>query len=76
MVRQDHRRGAEGVGAQDIGAGLQKALIDVGNDVGPGYDQVLIATVVLRSAEVLGLQVQSQDAGASRPIHDHDSLPK
>ena len=64
---------AEGVGADNVGAGLQVGAVDVAEHVGPREVQMFVATFVVRAAEIgsrerLGLQesphrtVQNQNA--------------
>ncbi len=74
ILRQHHRCGAEGVGLQDVGASVQETLVDVGDHVGAGEDQVLVTPLVLRAAEVLRPQVAVLDGGAHGPVQDQDAL--
>ena len=45
---------AEGVGLDDVGAGVEEAVVQLANLVGAGEDQVLVAAFELRAAEVGG----------------------
>ena len=51
---QHHRRSAESVGFDDVGAGGQVAPVDFGDDFRAGDHQILVAAFVLGAAEIVG----------------------
>ena len=77
VLGQHQGRGAEGVGLQDVAPGVQVAPVYAGDGVGPGYDQVLVAPLVLRSAEVLRPQLQGLDGRPHGAVqHQYSPLQK
>ncbi len=57
VLGEHDRRAAEGVGLDEIGAGLEIGAVDIEDDIGPGHDEVLVAALELDAAEVLGSQI-------------------
>ena len=74
VLGQHHRRGAEGIGLNDVGAGLQVTPVYFLDDIGPGEGQVLVAPFVFRASEVIGSQVAVLDGGAHGPVHHQQAL--
>ena len=69
-------RGAEAVGLDDIGPGLQVGAVNVRDDVGAGQDQLLIAPLVLGPAEVVGGEVAFLELGSHGAVDDEDAVFK
>ncbi len=76
ILGEDERRAAEGIGLDDVGPDREVPPVDVEDDVGPGDDQILIAPVEIRAAEVGGREVPGLDGGAHGAVEDQDPLPK
>ena len=74
ILGQDHRRRAEGIGFDDVGAGFQVAPMNVFNDVRPGYDQVFVATFVLRAAKVVRTKIAVLDGSAHGSINHEQAI--
>ena len=73
-VLREHQRGrAEGVGLDDVAAGFQVAFMNRADELGPGENQILVATFELRAAKVGGRQIAVLDRGAHRAIEDEDA---
>ena len=70
---EDQRRPAERVRLQDVSAGLQVSAVDVPHQVGPGEVQHLVATLQIRTAEVLRRQMQVLQGGAHRAVEDQNA---
>ena len=74
---EDERRTAEGVGLNDVGTGGEIGAVDIVDDVGAGFYEVLVAafergSTEIRSGKIAGLKhgahgpVEGQDAGGER----------
>ena len=80
LVRQlilgQHNGGrSESVGLQDVRPGIQEPLVNTGNRLGPGENQVLVAALVLGPPEVPRAKVKLLYRSAHRPVQDDDTLP-
>jgi hypothetical protein len=64
--------GLEGVGLDDLGAGLDHRRVDALDDVGPVEDQRLVA-LAGKAAVVLGGQVELLQGGAHAAVEDDDA---
>ena len=60
----DEGGGAEGVGLDDVGAGLEVGAVEVEDDVGAGGDEVLVAAFEVGAAEVFRCEGGGLEAGA------------
>ena len=65
---------AEAGGLHDVGPGAEVCLVHLGDDVGPGDRQDLVAALELRTAEVVGRQPELLDVGAEGAVVDDDAL--
>ena len=74
VLRQHPRQAAEAVGLHHVASHVEEASVQVGDDVGPGVDQDLVASLEVRTAEIVGAQVPQLKVGAGRTIEDHDPL--
>ena len=74
ILGQHNGGGAEGVGLDDVGPGIQMSLVYVTDNVGPGENQVLIAALVVQAAEVVGTQVAGLYRRAHRAVQHQDAL--
>ena len=73
--------GVEGVGGEDVGAGVGEALRDLADQLGPGQVQeVVIALLVaaeLERAAIIGLaELARLDLGAVGAVLDQDALAR
>ena len=71
---QNHVRGTEGVRLDDVGAGVQKAVVNLRDDLRAGQDQMFVATVVLGAAEVFGAQISGLDGRPHRTVEQQHAL--
>ena len=76
VLGQHHREGAERVGLDDIRAHLEERAVEVGDDVGPGVDEDLVAPLERRPSEVVGRQVARLQVGASGAVVHDDPLAR
>ena len=67
-------RAPEGVGADQVGAGVPVGAVDAGHHVGAREVQVLVAALVLRAAEVRGREVGRLQHRTHRPVEDEDAF--
>ena len=67
-------RAAEGVGADQVGAGVPVGAVDAGHHVGAREVQMLVAALVLRAAEVRGREVGRLQHRTHRPVEDEDAF--
>ena len=74
VLREHQGRTAERVGLDDVGAGVEVGPVDSEHHVGPGRHQDLVATLELRTAEVLRPQVRRLKSGAGGPVEHQDPL--
>src|SRR5262249_46046702 len=72
VLAEHQRRTAEGVGLGHVGAGIEIRAVDVADDPRPGQDQVLVAALQLRPAEVRCLEILPLDERAHRAVEDED----
>src|SRR5205807_225452 len=61
-----------GLDEQEVDADLEERAMEVGDDVGPGVGEDLVAPLVGRSAEVVGGQVARLEVRAGGAVVDHD----
>jgi len=74
VLAEHVRRAAEGVGADQVGAGLPVRAVDAAHDVGAREIQVLVAALVLRAAEIVGVEAGRLQHRPHRPVEDEDAL--
>ena len=72
VLRQHHREGAEGVGLDGVDANFEEAPVEIGDDLGPGHGQDLVAAFEGRAAEVLRAEVAGLEVGAGGAVEDDD----
>ncbi len=65
---------AKGRGFDKVGAHFEEALMHLADSVGAGEDDVFVAALVLRAAEVLGSEIEPLDIGAERAVDHEDAL--
>ena len=73
---QHDRGGAERAGLDDVAPDLEERTVYLGDEVGAGTDQDLVATLEVGAAEVLGAQAQHLQVGAHGAVEDQDPLPQ
>ena len=66
--------GLEARGLDDVGADFEKAVVHPANQVGPGADDVLVASFVAGAAVVLGAQIFAEHEGAESAVQNEDSF--
>ena len=76
VLRQRDRQGPEGVGLDHLAAHLEERPVEVGDDVGAGGDQDLVAALHGRPAEVVGAEVAQLQVGAGGAVVDEDPLAR
>ena len=69
VLRQHYRGGAEGIGFQNVGAGFQVSLVNIGNDLRKGQIKVFITAFELGAAKVIGPQVPVLNCGAHSAVN-------
>ena len=69
---QHHRHSAEGVGFDNVGSGVQVALVNTGDNVGAGYDEVFVAAFVFRPPEILRAQTLALNRRSHRSVDYQD----
>ena len=73
-LRQHDAGGAEGVRLDDVGAGVQKAVVNLRDDLRAGQHQMFVAAVVLGAAEVLGAEILGLDGRPHRAVEQQHAL--
>ena len=76
VLGQHDGGGAERAGLDDVAADLEERPVDLGDEVGAGADQDLVATLEVGAAEVLGAQAQHLQIGAHGAVEDEHPLPQ
>ena len=76
MCIRDSRRGAERPGLDHVTADFQERTMDLGDGVGPGADEDLVATFELGPPEIVGGQPHELEVGAHGPVEDQHPLPQ
>ena len=73
LVLVEHQRErAEGGGLDRVDAGLEELGVHLGDEVGPGEHEVLVAALEREAAEVVGAEVVALHPGAERAVeHEH-----
>ena len=66
--------GAESVGLDDVGAGVEVSTVDGLNHIGPGENQVFVASLVFDAAEVVGAEIVRLDSRAHGAVDYQDAL--
>jgi len=74
VLTEHDARAPEGVGLDDVRAGLQVARVDRLDDVRAREHQVLVAAFERRPAEVVRGQIPALDGGAHRAVEDEDAF--
>ena len=74
VFREHDARAAEGIGADDVGAGLQVGAVDVAQHVGAGEVQMLVAALVVGAAEIGGRQRLGLQEGSHGAVQYQDAL--
>src|SRR5271166_3114304 len=74
VLAEDVGNRAESRGLDEVGAGLEEAAMHGADDVGPGEDDMLVAALVLRAAEILGPEVEALDVSAERAVDHEDTI--
>ncbi len=74
VLRQHERRATEGVRLDHVGAGGEVLRVHPPDDVRTRQNQVLVAALEIRPAEVLGREVLRLHPGAGRPVEHEDLL--
>ena len=74
VLGEHERRGAEGVGLDDVAAGREVRLVDEVHDVGPSRDQALVAAFELGAAEVFGAERDALERGAGGAVEHEDAF--
>ena len=67
-------RGGERVGLDDVGAGLEVALVDAPDQLGPEEDDRLVAAPVAAAAEGRIIEFEGHQFGAHGAVEDHYAL--
>jgi hypothetical protein len=70
------RRGAKRLGLDDVAADLEERAVDLGDEVGAGADQDLVAALEVRTTEVFGGQAQQLQVGAHGAVEDQYPFPE
>ena len=73
LVERDRQR-PERVGLHHLAADLEERPVEVGDHVGPGVDEDLVAPLEGRPAEVVGRQSPELEVGAGGAVVDDDPL--
>ena len=73
VLAKNHGGGAEGVGFNDVGAGVQIGAVDVIDDIRAGEVEVFVAAFIIGAAEVVGAQVAGLDLGSHGAVHHQDA---
>ena len=76
VLSQHDRGGAERAGLDDVAPNLEERAVHLGDEIGAGADQDLVAALEVGAAEVLGRQAQHLQVGAHRPVEDEHPLPE
>ena len=74
VLGEHQRRAAEGVGLDDVGAGLEVGAVHVEDHVRPGADQVFVAALELGAAEVVRTELLGLQHGPGRAVEHQDPL--
>ena len=74
VLGQRHAEGAEGVGLEHVAADLEVAGVQLGDDVGPGDGQQLVAALERIAPEVVGGEALGLQARAHAAVEDHHPL--
>ena len=74
VLREDQRCAAEGVRLDHVGAGREVVRVHPPHDVRPRPDQVFVAALELRAAEVGRRQVLALEPGPRRPVEHEDAF--
>ena len=74
VLAERHGERAERGGLDDVDADLEVVVVHLGDDVGPGEHEHLVAALERGPAEVVGGQVLLLHAGAEGPVVDDDPL--
>ena len=72
VLGQHPWQGAEAVGLHHVATHVQEAAVQIGNHVGPGVDQDLVAAFQGRAPEVVRPQMAQLQIGPGGPVEDHD----
>ncbi len=72
VLGQHDRGAAECVGLDEIGAGVEETVVQFADFVGARADQVLIASLELRTAEVGGAEMHVLDGRPRRAVDNDD----
>ena len=76
VLGQDDRRRAERVGLDDVTTHLVEAPVHLGHQIGPGLHQPLVASLELRSAEVVGTKAEQLQVRTHGAVEDDDAVPQ
>ncbi len=73
VLGEDQRKCPEGRSLDRIHTGLEVLPVHPGDQIGPGEDEVLVATLELRTAEVLRTQVLGLHPGSEGAVQEQDT---
>jgi hypothetical protein len=71
---ENHRKGAEGVGLDDVGTDVQERAVEFLDGVRFGDDENLVASFEGRATEIVGVQVLELKVCTRRAVVDEDSF--
>ncbi len=74
VFRENDRSAAEGVGFDDVRAGLEIFPVDREHNLGLADDEILVATFELRAAEIRCSEIRLLQHGAHRAIQNQDAF--
>ena len=76
VLGQHDRGGAERADLDDVAPDLEERAVHLGDEIGAGADQDLVAALEVGAAEVLGVQAEHLQVGAHRAVEDEHPLPQ
>ena len=74
VLCQHHRRRAEAIGLDNVGSGFEKAAMQLADLVRTGDDEIFVAAVEARAAEVARMKVHALDGGSGGAVEYNDPL--
>ena len=74
VLGQHDGGGSEGIGLDDVCPGVQMPLMDGFDDIRPGKNQMLVASLVFWAAEVVGAEVEGLDCRPHGAVNYQDAL--
>ncbi len=74
VLVQHQRERAEGCGLDPVDAGPEELVVHLGDEVGSGLDEVLVAALERFATEVVGAEILALHPGAEGAVEDEDAL--